>query len=221
MNKWLQNLQRIPHAMPAPVFGKLNEFSELFDATDQGGLPVVAGTKLSKVFDDGASDDPDPIGMLLQKLDRNPEAEGRHDAKPHIHPPAEELAEIEAAWEELLGGHAIGSEDGTKASKRYHQARAVIDRMFKDHPEEHAEALALVRRLAVETALDNTTKADGGPLAKAEISSRMARLLSELRGDCIGSEQAQLEKALAALDLGAFTQITTSIIERLKRQRAA
>jgi hypothetical protein len=62
---------------------------------------------------------------------------------------------------------------------------------------------------------------DGALLQKSEVTNRMTNLLAQLRGDCVGNELVLLKKALAALDVAAFSEITTNIIARLKRQRAA
>jgi hypothetical protein len=73
------------------------------------------------------------------------------------------------------------------------------------------------RKIAEAAAKKEPGAGAGDRLAKGEVASRMASLLTKLRPDCTAAEERQLEAAAAALDVACFVEITENIIARLKR----
>lgn len=221
-DRWLENLKKGSTVVSRPALApadKPDVFTDLFKVSDDGS--PVSAEKMTKIYEDGIDAGSDFINPIIEQAKdalakgRNLTADGKHNATAILTSPREELAEIDDAWEELLGGHAIGAEDGSKASKRYEQARAAIDRLFQNHPEEREEALALVRRVAVDTALD-TAKAAGGELAKSEVQSRMLKLFNQISDFCQGEEAKLLEKAIKALDFTCFAELAEPILARMR-----
>jgi hypothetical protein len=220
--KWLENLQKATHPTSALASAhrdadKPNEFADLFRVD---GDDVMAPT-IAKVFDDDPdfADIGDPVTALIKTMENE-----RYRIPPVAEPHAdgvffERFGDVVWTWH-YEGGELVKSEcvdpalpagrlvlDGHGNEIDLNKGATTIVSLRWDSP---ISASGLLKK-----------QSDGAPLSKADISSRMATLLSQIRGDCVGNEETLLKKAIAALDLSAFTQITTSIIERLKRQRAA
>ena len=67
------------------------------------------------------------------------------------------------------------------------------------------------------TAASETYMVDGKPLAKSELTSRMYRVVEQIRDFCQGGEAALLEKAIKALDLTAFAELAEPVLVRMRR----
>ncbi len=57
----------------------------------------------------------------------------------------------------------------------------------------------------------------GQILAKGEISSRMYKVLEQIRSFCEGQEAVLLEKSIKALDLAAFGELAEPVLARMRR----
>lgn len=200
---WLQNLQKsepLPAPKPAPKLDMM--FSDLFDT----GLPPGPVQKTSKLVEDGFDDENDYVAKIANERHGIPTALVE---RPHADGSFFEKRGSEV-WEYRYEGGALQKiilEDSQLG-------RVEFDSRGNELPLAKA---ATLENLTWDSPIgDSLKKSDAGLLRKAEISSRMAKLLSEIRGDCRGNEEQLLNQALACLDLPAFTEITTRVITRLK-----
>lgn len=54
------------------------------------------------------------------------------------------------------------------------------------------------------------------PMGKSELTSRMYNVLSAVAANCIGDEYSLIEKAIRALDVSAFAELSERDIQRMK-----
>ena len=132
----------------------------------------------------------------------------------HVRDPVEEFFKI-AQLGAFLGP------DGFRHAHNLAVESAEIDAPIREHYRKIAEADGALAKRKIETdelvrSAALLAKPVGAPLNKSDLTFRMRSLLTKLRPDCADDELRLLEKAIAALDVSAFVEITEGIISRLK-----
>ncbi|SRR5258708_569714 len=246
MDKWLEALQKVAHETPAPAkSGPIvdSQFSDLIKISDDGNDISVAVTHQLYDGDAGVADVPHIVDTLFEKAQRDqfripeitpphedgietercgdqiwkfhwkdgrivkselwdPEQaggylclekrdlslDGLHNATARFASPAADLETLDSSWEELLGSSA--------------------------YPEKRPEISSDSKKK--KAAGSETFIVDGKPLAKSELTSRMFRVLEQIRSFCQGGEAALLEKSIKALDLTAFAELAEPVLARMK-----
>ncbi len=128
----------------------------------------------------------DLVGDIFEKARRAPVKrdvgrDGRHDSTARIAPVDDDLAEIDRAWVELLGGPEVDDDSKTK-----------------------------------KVTSSESFLVDGVPLGKSELTSRMFRVVQQIRPFCVGAEAEQLDKAVRALDITGFAELAEPVLARMK-----
>ena len=90
-----------------------------------------------------------------------------------------------------------------------------------------AKLLDASQQLTVNRTILPTNRSDGGPLddgaplRKSAIADAQRKQLEDLRAFASEEELTLLQKALAALDIAAFAELTGRVLERVKLERVA
>jgi hypothetical protein len=246
MDKWLANLQKVT-VVTAPAATKADPavepiFSDLCKISDDGPdvpetgqvyaddvataeIPIPA---IDDLFSKAAPfhipqiSEPHPDGEEFERRPDLPDVLWKHHWKDG------QLQKSECWDPQLPGGGYLLVEKGRDPSRDgRHDATAVfanVQELLRQLDDAWAELLGShypETKPDVDSKKKAAASSDGAPLRKAAVAGTMTSLFAQLRGDCLGNEAELLEKALAALDVTAFTELTTGIIARLKRQRAA